>query len=925
MPNSRLLSVALLLSVTLLAGGCGGPAPAELLAEARTATARKDYRTAAIQLRNLLKEEPANVEAVRLLAEVAAASGGLDTAERNYRRAVELGADPAGFWRGWVDVLLLQGRYADALERLASVRAESPADRAAVLARKARAERGLGRLADAEATLAEAIRAAPADAAAQVELAGLLLATGREPAAVAAIDRALALDGDNPDALLLRAGELLGGARAAEAAPLLERALAAGAARGNVPAQATALAYLAELDLAAGRVPAAGERAAALGRLVGQSPELRYLTARIAVEQGELARAKTQLQEALAVDRDYLPARRLIGALYVLENQFELAEMNLRPVVAADPGDLFVRRLLATVLVARNRPAEALPLLDSLAVSDDGARQSLLAMMGQASLQLGDVGKAVAYFRQGNEQFPGNPLFELGLGLTLLAEGRVDEAEQLIRRARGEQADAARAAFEAILLMRKGQPAAARTAAAASVERFPDAAWSHNLLGSVLLAVGDFPAARASLVTAVRLDPDDSTALSNLARVEQLLNNRDAARDAWRRILATAPDNLDAAAALAQLETGAGDVAAALRVLEPFRRRSARAGLMTAALLLDSGDTVAARTAVDQLLAANRDNPEALNLAGLVALADGGAAEAEARFRRASELRPDQAIYGVNLARALLASGQVDAASRLLAGLRSRVGSSPQFASIEVAIALSNRQPAAARAVVARLASSKTGDERFRAALEAEVLLAEGRPAEARQRYADAYGLGPGLDAALGAWRADQQAKRKPDPVLLDDWLKRNPTDQRARRLIAELLLAAGLTDASRGHYERVLAADPRDLGALNNLAWLYQEAGDPRAVALAGRALALAPESPAVQDTAGWVEFRLGKRESGLALLGKAADGAPANLDIQFHFALALIETGERERGRELLATIVESGRPFASRAAAVDRLRQL
>jgi predicted Zn-dependent protease len=413
--------------------------------------------------------------------------------------------------------------------------------------------------------------------------------------------------------------------------------------------------------------------------------------------------------------------------------------------------------------------------------------------------------------------------------------------------------------------------------------------------------------------------------LSNLARVEQLLNNRDAAREAWRRILATAPDNLDAAAALAQLETSAGDVAAALRVLEPFRRRSARAELMVAALLLDAGDAVAARTAVDQVLAAGRDNPEALNLAGLAALAGGSATEAEARFRRARELRPDQAIYGVNLARALLADGQNAAVGRLLEELRPVAADSPQFASLEVALALGGRNLPAARAIVTRLARNRTGDERFRAVLEAEVLLAEGQPGEARERYAAAYALGPGLDAALGAWRADQQASRKPDPALLDDWLKRNPRDLRARRLAAELLLAAGFPEASRGHYERVLTADPRDLGALNNLAWLYQDAGDPRAVALAERALALAPESPAVQDTAGWVQFRLGDRRTGLELLDKAAAGDPANLDIQYHLALALIETGKRERGRELLATILESDRPFASRAAAADRLRQL
>ena len=84
--------------------------------------------------------------------------------------------------------------------------------------------------------------------------------------------------------------------------------------------------------------------------------------------------------------------------------QFDLAEMYLRPVVAADPQDFFARRLLATVHLARNRPGEALPLLDNLSATNGASRETLLAMMGQANLQVGDVSKAIAFFREGSAE-----------------------------------------------------------------------------------------------------------------------------------------------------------------------------------------------------------------------------------------------------------------------------------------------------------------------------------------------------------------------------------------------------------------------------------------------------------------------------------------------------------------------------------------
>jgi putative PEP-CTERM system TPR-repeat lipoprotein len=922
MTRTRALRLATVVAVLVLSA-CG-KSPDALLAAARTAAEQGDYRTAGIQLRSILRDEPANLPAVLLLAEVAAAGGNPELAERNYRRAVELGADPAGFWQPWVDQLIVLGRFDDALARLDATPVAA-ADRPAALLRRGRALRGLGRASDAEAVFREAAGLAPGLAAAQVELAGLLLTAGREPEAVTAVEAALAADPKDPDALLLQAGRLLAGPEPATAAPVLEAALAAATERRYGPGRAAALGYLAELDLAAGRTEAAAARVEDLRKQVGPAPIVRYLRARVALDQGDVKKSREQLQEALAADKTYLPARRLLGAIQVLENQFELAEMNLKPVVAANPDDFFARRLLATVLLARNRPAEALPLLDNLAVADDEARETLLAMMGQASLQVGDAGKAIDYVRQGSQQFPGNPLFELGLAMTLLAEGRTDEAEQVIRRVRGDEAEVTRAAFEAIALMQRGQPTEAVAAARSVAGRYPDAAWSQNLLGSVLLAAGEFADARVALLKAVTLDPDDSAALSNLARVEQLLNNTEAAIDAWRRILTADPANFEAGAWLARLEIERGNVPEALKILEPFRGRSSRAQLLVGAILLDRGEIERGRALGEQALAAEPDNPEALNLVGLAGLAGGQPKEAATSFRRAVELQPTRPIYRVNLARALLAANDLPAAQAAITEARKLDARSPQLLSLEIAVALARGAPADARAVLARMAAEGLGDARLRAALDGEVLIAEGKPGPASERYAEAYRLGPSFESASRAWRAALAAGRKADPALLDDWLARNPDDLQARRLTADLVFGAGLADRARTLYEEVLKAEPRNLTALNNLAWLYQEQGDERAVQLGERALKLAPDNAAVLDTAGWAQLRLGDRARGAALIADAARRAPADLDIQFHLAVSLLEGGEAAAGRELLAKLVAGDQPFASRADAEARLRQL
>lgn len=113
-----------------------------------------------------------------------------------------------------------------------------------------------------------------------------------------------------------------------------------------------------------------------------------------------------------------------------------------------------------------------------------------------------------------------------------------------------------------------------------------------------------------------------------------------------------------------------------------------------------------------------------------------------------------------------------------------------------------------------------------------------------------------------------------------------------------------------------MLARSPLDLDALNNLAWLYQSRGDQRAVALSQRARQLGPGNPSVLDTAGWIQLRLGDPRLGLSLLQQAARLAPANPDIQYHLAAALVESGQVGAGKKywgpccLLGWFCQSGR---------------
>jgi len=141
----------------------------------------------------------------------------------------------------------------------------------------------------------------------------------------------------------------------------------------------------------------------------------------------------------------------------------------------------------------------------------------------------------------------------------------------------------------------------------------------------------------------------------------------------------------------------------------------------------------------------------------------------------------------------------------------------------------------------------------------------------------------------------------------------------------ASTLHQTGKKAQAVSEYEQVLKAQPGSVLALNNLAWLYFEDGDSRAIELAERAYERAPERAEIIDTYGWLLIKTGRTEQGLSLLEKALKHAPENGDIRYHVAAGLAQAGEKARAKRELTTLLDSGAAFTEKAAAQALLKEL
>lgn len=174
----------------------------------------------------------------------------------------------------------------------------------------------------------------------------------------------------------------------------------------------------------------------------------------------------------------------------------------------------------------------------------------------------------------------------------------------------------------------------------------------------------------------------------------------------------------------------------------------------------------------------------------------------------------------------------------------------------------------------------------------AEAKLAGGDAARAMEilrPLADQPSAGQG-ELALMAQAA--KAAGNPDAAVYEARSKR-PAPQSLGRDLADgdAAMRAGNWAGAVKSYERLLAvSDGKNPVVLNNLAYAYTMLGNyDQAIAMADRALKVAPNNPSVLDTAGWAWFKSGRDLArARQLLRRAAQAAPQSMTIRAHLAEA-------------------------------------
>jgi tetratricopeptide (TPR) repeat protein len=268
----------------------------------------------------------------------------------------------------------------------------------------------------------------------------IYLQQGAYTQALEAFNAALKADKNYAPAYLGRARALLGAnpEQAAEAARNLQEALRLD------PNLAEAHLELAALAATQGDDTAAADHLEQAAGLLPESPLVAYYRAWIALRQDDLETALAQAQEALRRDVTLLPAYRLLGQIYLLQDRPTQAIPPLEVYLTYGPAasDTEVLGWLAQAYARQGRAEQALAMLDR-ALAADRLNLALWLQRGEVNLQAKDYEAALDDFKQALNLNPRSFTASLGRGRALLGLEAYGDAYMQLSKAEGLARDEA--------------------------------------------------------------------------------------------------------------------------------------------------------------------------------------------------------------------------------------------------------------------------------------------------------------------------------------------------------------------------------------------------------------------------------------------------------------------------------------------------
>lgn len=588
----------------------------------------------------------------------------------------------------------------------------------------------------------------------------------------------------------------------------------------------------------------------------------------------DLDNAARYLEEVLAQAPGHEQASLMLGIIRYRQGRPQEAEALLAPV--ADMGDSDqARKLLAATRLQMRNPDGAREILANL--EDQDSDPETLALVGIASLIGGDSASGEQFIEKSLELAPDNDNLRLRYATYLMRSEQTDKAiEQANRVLKGNpQSERARLLIIQAHVSSNNYDAAI-AASADWLDEQPQSIAALVARGNIALNAGNTEEARDYFQKAVDVDRGNPAPLNALGNLAMSLDQTGQAKDYYRRAIEQAPDNRQALQGLSAVMTRdeLSDLMEQVREKNPDAY-GPRLVLLETALI--NNNTQQADDLTASLLEREDESRPAPAESLVAAVYHGIATQLAQRNRR------EQAVDVLQRGRALFPNNEEIGLQA--AAIQFTQGNTKEARDILRDVKQQHPESAAPFRIEARYFESQ---EEFKEAAELYQLALElVRTSELEVARARALARDGQRNKAIEALEEASQAFPR-DPQLLMS--------------LAMLHQENNAPEKAVPSYEALLEVTPRNVVALNNLAWIYHQQGDDRAMELARQAFELNSNNAAIADTYGWIMFEAGQHEESLPVLEKAHELQPDSEEIALHLAEAYRASGRDADAKRIL-----------------------
>ncbi|MFM9886376.1 MAG: XrtA/PEP-CTERM system TPR-repeat protein PrsT, partial [Burkholderiales bacterium] len=522
------------------------------------------------------------------------------------------------------------------------------------------------------------------------------LAMGEKDKALASLARSAKLDPKSPRVMMK-----LGEARLAMGE--LDRAI------DHLEAASTAdrQGYRADLLLVAnhlkrGDLPRALKAAAVLEEKQPKNPMSHTLIADIHFAAGDTPQARQRLNRALELSPDFMPALAALAKLDSRDGRITDAKVRYEEVLKRFPTNDGAWLGLAEVLGASGtRPTRLIATLEKAVAANPSSRRLHVALI-QTHLRAGDTRGALAAGRRADARFKDDPVVLEALGVAENAAGqgelaiatfgklaalRPNEVTPLIRLAEAQLAlkepssalatadKAIKAApdsldahrMRALILLELGRKSDAIAATRALQKRAPGQLGAYLMEGEISIKAKDWSSAEAAFRRALALSKSIESVIALHSTLE-LAGKRGDAEAVARQWLQEHPHDVALRTGIAQralAERNYDGATEAFRAVLVHQPRNAVVWNNLAWVAMQQGDARATEYA-ERALSLAPDSPQIKDTLGMILSGKGESKRAVTLLREAANEAPDLFAIRLNLAKALLKTGEKESARKEL-------------------------------------------------------------------------------------------------------------------------------------------------------------------------------------------------------------------------------------------------------------------